>query len=252
MTYDKLSDIDVAEIAKRRSRDPLLYPRRTDHSTEICKSPCPFGPDLQGYWDARHRLFSKFDEGIKVDRQGLHSLKFEAAALEIGRTIQGDRVLDPFCGVGGSAIGIARAGKRVISIDLDKERLEMAAHNARIYGVADQIEFVHGEAVSLMGRYDVDAIYLDPPWGGSVYIDKEWFAFDDFQPDGKTLLAHALKRVPHVVFTLPVNFDLRQISDVAKDCFLQWSYFDDDKLFLTAYFGFNPFATDRAMQLRSS
>jgi hypothetical protein len=31
---------------------------------------CPYGPELQIYWDMRYRLFSKFDQAM-VDATGL-------------------------------------------------------------------------------------------------------------------------------------------------------------------------------------
>lgn len=236
MTQPNPSDIDAADLAKRRSRDPPLHPP-SPHQGNESNSACPFGADLQGYWDARHRLFSRFDEGIKVDRQGLHSLKFEAAAFEIGQSIRDNLVLDAFCGVGGSAIGMARAGKRVVAIELDESRLEMAINNAKVYGVADRITFLHGDAMVLMTQHDVDAVYLDPPWGGSIYIEREWFKFEDFQPVGNTLLARPFECAPCVALTLPLNFDLRQLSEISRDFFLRWSYFDGVRLFSTVYFG---------------
>ena len=42
------------------------------------------------------------------------------------------------------------AGERVIAIDIDPLRLEMAKHNAEIYGVADRIEFVVGDFLQLI------------------------------------------------------------------------------------------------------
>jgi trimethylguanosine synthase len=48
-------------------------------------------------------------------------------------------------GVGGNAIQFAMTCERVIAIDNSAEKIEMAKHNARIYGVEDRIEFIVGD-----------------------------------------------------------------------------------------------------------
>lgn len=75
-------------------------------------SSCPFRPDLQRYWDLRYELFSRFDEGIELDREGLYSATAEADALDMADRVPGKRVLDAFGGVGGNAIGFARRAKK--------------------------------------------------------------------------------------------------------------------------------------------
>lgn len=94
---------------------------------------CPFGEKLQKYWDRRYKLFSLFDSGIQIDEEGLFSVKLEASSLRIGQHLKGEVVVDAFGGVGGSAIGLARAGHKVISVEIDESRLLMAKNNASIY-----------------------------------------------------------------------------------------------------------------------
>lgn len=79
-------------------------------------------------------------------------------------------VLDAFCGIGGNAIGFARLGRRVIACDLDLGRLGLAAHNARLYRVAERIRLVHRDCAEVLadpGRWPaIDGIFMDPPWVG--------------------------------------------------------------------------------------
>lgn len=42
----------------------------------------------------------------------------------------------------------------------------MAKRNAEVYGVADKIVFLHGDAFELASRLKVDSVFLSPPWGG--------------------------------------------------------------------------------------
>lgn len=64
-------------------------------------------------------------------------------------------MIDAFCGVGGNAIQFAFTCERVIAIDINAERLEMARHNAAVYGVADRIEFILGDFLTLIPHLKV-------------------------------------------------------------------------------------------------
>lgn len=112
--------------------------------------------------------------GVRLDEEGKFSLTPEALALRLGERAAGRHVTDLGCGCGGNAIGFARSGCRVRAVERSTERLAMAAHNARIYGVADRIEFVQGDA--LTAPID-DLGFVDPPWGGAY--DKVHTSLDD-------------------------------------------------------------------------
>lgn len=58
----------------------------------------------------------------------------------------------------------------VIAIDIDPKKIEMAKHNAAIYGVADRIEFIIGDFLTLADSLKADVIFLSPPWGGPQYL----------------------------------------------------------------------------------
>ncbi len=173
---------------------------------------CPFGPEYQEAWNHRYALFSKFQQGIQTDTVGLYSVTPEKTALEIAANIKAETIVDAFCGIGGTAIALARAGKKVYSIDTDQKRLGMARHNAGIYTQTD-IEFVHGDFVQLAPLLRADAVFLDPPWGGPASIDKRTFKLSDFSPDGHQLLEISFKYFPQVVLRVPEQFDFAEIKN---------------------------------------
>jgi trimethylguanosine synthase len=197
----------------------------------------PFGESTQKYWDKRYSLFSRFDENIKVDKLGLFSVKPEKIALHIASLLPGGRVLDAFCGVGGSAIAFARMGKKVVSVDKDIKRLEMAKSNAEVYGVSHQIEFINDDIMNVITNFTTgfDAIYLDPAWGGPDYYLRDSFTLSMFEPDGRTLVDHALLHNCPVAFTVPKNFDLNEFAALRVAFFLEWNFIDDTPLFSTVY-----------------
>ncbi|XP_061696403.1 trimethylguanosine synthase isoform X2 [Syngnathoides biaculeatus] len=74
-------------------------------------------PGLAKYWAQRYRLFSRFDEGIKLDREGWFSVTPEKIAEHIALRVESSLsntqlVIDAFCGVGGNSIQFALTGKR--------------------------------------------------------------------------------------------------------------------------------------------
>lgn len=74
-------------------------------------------------------------------------------------------VIDGFCGLGGDAIAFAQAGARVIAVELDPGRFELARRNARAMGVSDRIDLRQGDIADLLPSLPPGTpLFLDPPW----------------------------------------------------------------------------------------
>jgi trimethylguanosine synthase len=156
----------------------------------------------------RKRLFSKWFDGIQVDDTGLFSATPEALAMELTGGASGV-VFDATCGVGAIAIAAARNPNvsKVIAVDTDSNRLAMARHNAKIYGVLERIEFIQGDSNELIQRYTPDLVIADPPWGG-----RDW---DREQTDLQSLameMGQILSSTCEVILKLPLSFDLSCLS----------------------------------------
>jgi trimethylguanosine synthase len=82
--------------------------------------------------------------------EGWYSVTPEKIAEHIAERCSCGVVIDAFCGVGGNSIQFAFTCERVIAIDINPERLAMAKHNAEVYGVADRIEFILGDYLTLI------------------------------------------------------------------------------------------------------
>ena len=108
--------------------------------------------------------------GAQLDTVGRWSLTPEHLALALAdaaRALAVTRVVDAGCGLGGNAIAFARAGLAVTAIERDGVRLDLARRNAELYGVAEAIRFVRGEAQVEARRWaNEDALlFVDAPWG---------------------------------------------------------------------------------------
>lgn len=62
---------------------------------------------------------------------------------------RGKRVLEVGCGLGTDTINFARAGATVTAVDLSEESLALARQRAEVFGLADRIRFVAGNAEEL-------------------------------------------------------------------------------------------------------
>ena len=207
---------------------------RSNAPKYICNS-------ISSDFSQRRRYFSLYDEGCLLDRVGWYSVTPELIANQIAERCRCDTIVDAFCGVGGNAIAFAQTCERVIAIDNDETRLQLARHNATIYGVADRIEFVLGDFIqfarTLIGRSEarqggrvVDVIFLSPPWGGLSYLhgtsldppsdasQHPEFRLSDVTPiHGSELFKLAEKITPNIAYYLPRNTNLQEISDLVTN-----------------------------------
>ncbi|NXD16516.1 TGS1 synthase, partial [Nothocercus nigrocapillus] len=203
-------------------------------------------PELAKYWAQRYRLFSRFDEGIKLDREGWFSVTpekiAEHIAVRVSQSFNCDVIVDAFCGVGGNAIQFALTSKRVIAIDIDPEKLSLARNNAQVYGVAEQIEFICGDFMVLASELKADVVFLSPPWGGPDYATAEIFDIQTMIcPDGYPLICVLSKRITNnIVYFLPRNADIDQVASLAGPggkVEIEQNFLNNKLKTITAYFG---------------
>lgn len=167
----------------------------------------------------RRRLFSRWDQGVQVDDVGLLSATPEALALELAQGLRG-RVLDGSCGVGAMAIAAARVGCEVVACDLSQARLDMARHNAGLYGV--QLTLICQDLRQVLAEQGAfDALILDPPWGGRDY-DRQGMTAAELPFPLLEVLAQAPQRVriklprSFVCASLPGDWAWRAAVDARK------------------------------------
>lgn len=205
--------------------------------TELNKNKCPFGAKTQKFWDRRYDLFSKFDKGIKIDKVGLYSMTPEKIALEQAEIFKCKIIVDGFCGVGGNAIGFARACNKVYAIEKNKKRLEMARYNAELYGVENKIIFILGDFFREAPKIKADGIFLDPDWGGPEYKKLEKFKLSNFSPDGNKILKLSFKHFQKVALKIPDIFDLNEFVKYKRKYKTQDNIINGEVGFRTVYFG---------------
>ncbi|XP_036345976.1 trimethylguanosine synthase [Rhagoletis pomonella] len=198
------------------------------------------------YWRKRFSLFSRYDDGIRLDCESWFSVTPEKIAVHLADRLSCDLIVDAFCGCGGNSIQFARTCKHVVAIDIDPIKINMAKHNAKIYGVTDKIDFIVGDFLQIgrSGRFRSDVVFLSPPWGGPKYKTKSDYDIERFlQPAGASQLMEIAKTFSeNIVFYLPRNACIKQVVKLAGEgnrCEVEHNYLDSRLVAITAIYGEN-------------
>ncbi|TPX32214.1 hypothetical protein SmJEL517_g04627 [Synchytrium microbalum] len=172
---------------------------------------------LVKYFNQRYSLFSRFDEGVQLDEESWYSVTPECIARHIAGRAQCGVIVDAMCGVGGNSIQFAMCCEKVIAIDHDPLKIEMARANARVYGVADKIEFVVGDVFEVLPTLTADVVYTSPPWGGPAYLNAETLDVGDLPVDMAKFYAIAKQITPNITMYLPRNVNPESIAALTGD-----------------------------------
>ena len=116
--------------------------------------------DVRAYWDARpcNIRHSRAPIGSREYFDEVEARKYlvepHIPAFAQFERWKGRRVLEVGCGIGTDTINFARAGARVVAVDLSEESLKLARTRAEVYGLEEAITFVHGDAEHLTDVID--------------------------------------------------------------------------------------------------
>ncbi|XP_033738758.1 trimethylguanosine synthase-like [Pecten maximus] len=201
------SVISVTKEKKRRKKKKKQPPIPEEIESD---------PELRKYWAQRYRLFTRFDEGIKLDREGWFSVTPEKIAEHIADRCRCDVIVDAFCGAGGNAIQFAFTCERVIAVDIDPEKIACARHNASVYGVEDRIEFITGDFLKVAPQLRADVVFLSPPWGGPDYLNADVFDLETMMElKASDIFEVSQKITNNIAFFVPRNSDFEQLTALA-------------------------------------
>ncbi len=163
----------------------------------------------------RHGSVGFSRSGAQLDKEGQMSLTPEALALQLGERADACTVIDACCGAGGNAIGFARARCEVTALDVNQSRLDMAAHNAKVYGVAKRIRWQCVDSTDAIARLHADLLFIDPPWGEDY--DRMRVRLADL-PFLEQLLGKA-ERFPRTWIKVPPSFDVNDLPRARPEAF---------------------------------
>ncbi len=218
-TVRQLRALRTPEGAGALSRAAALLEAGTDPVAALSRLRADVGSDLAGpAWGvARQRRKARSTFGTDADRLLFTSDTLEQAgrpelaSRRATRLLAGgaDSVADLGCAAGTDTIALARAGARVLAVDVDPVARELTAANAEALGLAEDVWVVAGDAVELVAAArggevaGCGAAVLDPARraGGRRLLDP-----DRWSPPWSTVTA-LLAKVPTSVVKVAPGLD---------------------------------------------
>jgi predicted RNA methylase len=82
-------------------------------------------------------------------------------------------ITDATACVGGNSFSFAKAGMEVRAFEISPQRAVMLAHNVLTTGYQNNVSVYNGDYTKLYLTAETDIVFMDPPWGGRDYKDKE-------------------------------------------------------------------------------
>ncbi|XP_023762974.1 uncharacterized protein LOC111911430 isoform X2 [Lactuca sativa] len=233
---------DVVYKRKKKVKRTKAHKKSSVDNKEV-EFEVSMDPIISKYWCQRYLLFSKYDEGIKMDEEGWFSATPECIARHHAFRCRNGIIVDCFTGVGGNAIRFA-SNIHTIAIDIDPKKIEYAQHNASIYGVKHLIEFITGDSFILAQNLKADTVFLSPPWGGPHYAKARNFdIITMLKPHNGQFLFNVAKQIaPRIVMFLPRNVDINQLAELSLSVNPPWklevekNFLNGNLKAITAYF----------------
>lgn len=107
----------------------------------------------------------------------------------------------------------------MIAVDIDPNKIKMARHNAKIYGVADKIEFIVGDIFLIYPTLKADVVFMSPPWGGPGYSRSKCYSIktmcNDHHVGGGFKIFDIVKTIaPNIAFHIPKNTNILEVKHI--------------------------------------
>lgn len=126
-------------------------------------------------------------------------------------------ITDATAGVGGNTISFAQKFNQVNAIELNQERFNYLSNNINAYQINNVI-LHNDDCLKIIPTFpDNNIIFIDPPWGGKNYKNKDKIRLSLGEYDIEDVChlfldSSKMKSVPSlIVLKLPKNYDIQYI-----------------------------------------
>ena len=212
-TSDSAYFLKIKEVEiKDNYYEQLKYAKRNKNNSYL-----KYTVPNNKFWLQRYYYFSKFDQGIKMDKESWYSVTPEEIAKYTAKLIEGKTIIDGFCGCGGNVIQFSKYCSKVYAIDICPNKLDLCKNNCDVYHCKNNIEFIQSDFLKMKNKIKADYIFLSPPWGGTEYKNSEIYSIKKFMyPDITEIIRVSLNVADNILFFLPRNLDLDELFDICS------------------------------------
>lgn len=127
-------------------------------------------PEKSGIDYSRLKMTSEGEYSITKKHD---SLKIVECMRKLAGSLKNKSIVDLTGNVGGDTIRFGMNFKFVDSYELNPENFEALKNNVEVYNLDKKVKLFLGDSTKLFTGKKVDIMYMDPPWGGPDYKDKE-------------------------------------------------------------------------------
>ena len=174
------------------------------------------------------RLFPRLEKQkynlLKIDAASISYITTPSTAKQIcaiiakyfnESKIKMESIIDCTACVGGDTIALANIFNEVLSVEIEKSTYNMLENNVNIYNLKN-VKLFNDDCLQLLKRIEyVQAVYFDPPWGGSEYKSMNklrlFVGSENIEKIAVDLMCKKYTKKPpkFIIFKLPKNYDMR-------------------------------------------
>jgi len=185
-------------------------------------------------------MSEKYSQPIRADKDGFYMGCPEEVGIRLASQLKGHkRAVELCCGIGALSIQLAKEIPYVVGIDMNKDRIKNARHNAKLYGVQKRTLFLFGDVLdrNLLKSLFADVAILDPDWSKNGEEKTTRVpTINDTQPSLQLLYNLTKELVtPNIIAKVPLNFTEDTLKDIGVRR-LEKVYWEGRERFQFAYF----------------
>ena len=189
--------------------------------------------DFKSHGSNNKNLFAHKDNidysSLIVTKEGSYSITGKDDGLKllsiiksiVKEDIKNLSITDLTGNIGGDTIMFGLNFKTVYSIELDKENFEALQNNVSIFGLTN-VKLFNGDSTKIFYEMDkksnwyTDVLYIDPPWGGPDYKNKENLNLYLGDKRLDIYLASLIKNVniKYIFLKLPRNYNWKALYKI--------------------------------------
>lgn len=159
---------------------------------------------------------------IRLDEEALYSVTDQATAdkitLELLKVVPATAILtDGTACIGGNTFSFSRSFQRVNAVELEPTKFRYLKHNMEVLGV-ENVSCYSGDILEYVNLLDQSLLFLDPPWGGPDYKQKQRVHLSLSGVPLDEVCRRFAPTTTYIALKTPTNFHIEEFMEKTRDC----------------------------------
>jgi len=158
---------------------------------------------------------------IKMDAEAFYSVTDQYTADRISKDIlriipEVQTITDATACIGGNTYSFSKYFINVNAIEIDFHRYQYLQNNLRVLET-NNVDIYNGDLMVICQRLYQDLIFIDPPWGGPDYKNKDSIDLYLSDTELSEVCEHIKDNTQFIGIKVPVNFNEISFIDKTKN-----------------------------------